>query len=301
VRPPSLDLLRTFLAVYRTGNLTRAAAVLGLTQPTVTAQLRSLETSLGQPLFTRRARGVLPTATSHDLARQVAQPLDALSAVATELGGSGDVAGRTLRIGGPAELMSVRVLPALAPLLAAGVSVRARLGLPQELLAELSDGRTDLVVSTVRPRLSGVLAEPLCDEEFVLVAAPNLAGTIDHEALRTVPARALERLPVLAYDEDLPVVRRWWRHVLGVAPPARAALVVPDLRALREAAVAGLGISVLPRYLCADDLDRGSLTEVLPVEDAPINTLYLAVRQATASAPHIALARNELLMRARTW
>jgi DNA-binding transcriptional LysR family regulator len=43
-----LSLLRTFLAVYRAGSLTRAAAQIGLSQPTVTAQVRALEARLGQ-------------------------------------------------------------------------------------------------------------------------------------------------------------------------------------------------------------------------------------------------------------
>lgn len=293
--------MRTFLEVYRAGSLTRAAAVLELSQPTVTAQLRALETVLGQPLLVRRPRGVFPRATAHDLARRVEHPLDALTAVVHDVSGDGDLAGQILRIGGPAELLSVRVLPALVTLVAAGVAVRARLGPAQDLLVELAEGRTDLVISTIRPRRSGVRAEPLCDEEFVLVAAPEVAAGLDADLLRATPARALEPLPVLAYAEELPVVRRWWRHVLGAPPPARATVVVPDLRALHAAAAAGLGITVLPRYLCATDLADGRLVEVVPVEDAPINTLYLAARPATADAPHIALARRELRRQAQSW
>ena len=110
----SLDLLRTFLAVYRAGTLTRAAAVLGLSQPTVTAQLRSLEDVIGTPLFVRQHRGVVPTAGADDLARRLDGPLDALVGVAGGLRGSATLDGRTLRLGGPAELVSMRVLPALA-------------------------------------------------------------------------------------------------------------------------------------------------------------------------------------------
>jgi DNA-binding transcriptional LysR family regulator len=98
----SLDLLRTFQAVYRAGTLTQAAAVLGLSQPTVTTQLRHLEGLLGSPLFVRQARGVVPTARGADLARRIADPLDALVGVAAALGRSAELAGRTLHLGGPA-------------------------------------------------------------------------------------------------------------------------------------------------------------------------------------------------------
>ncbi len=201
-----------------------------------------------------------------------------------------DPAGRTLHLGGPAELTTARVLPALAGTIAAGVSVRVRLGLADDLLAELAEGRLDLVVSAIRPRRAGLHAEPLCDEEFVLVAAPSL-----------LPVADLQRAPLMSYAEELPIVRRWWRHVLGQAPPKRAVLVVPDLRALRAAAIAGIGVTVLPRYLIVEDLAAGVLTDVLPTADPPINTVYLATRAAGRDAPHIAAACDALRLSGKQW
>ncbi len=80
--PLDLSLLRTFLAVHRAGSFTSAGRLLGLSQPTVTTQIRSLEGQLGRELFERRSRGVVPTAVADQLAAQVAAPLDALAAVA---------------------------------------------------------------------------------------------------------------------------------------------------------------------------------------------------------------------------
>ena len=48
-----LALLRTFVAVHRAGSFTRAARLLGLSQPAVTGQIRALERQLGRPLFLR--------------------------------------------------------------------------------------------------------------------------------------------------------------------------------------------------------------------------------------------------------
>jgi len=296
----SLDLLRTFHAVHRTGTLTVAARQLGLAQPTVTTQLQTLETVIGQRLFVRHARGVVPTSAGDDLARRLDGPLDALAGVASDLAQSTALRGRTLHLGGPAELITDRVLPALVDTLAAGVAVRTRLGLAEELLSSLVAGDLDLVVSTVRPRSPGLRSEALCDEEFLLLAAPAMYAQVDRELLAEHPAKALQALPLLAYAEDLPIVRRWWRHVLGVPPTGRAALVVPDLRGLRAAAVVGAGITVLPRYLCASDLAAGRLVQVLETDDPPINTLYLA-RAANRNDPHVTHAWNALVLDARAW
>ncbi|RDI49992.1 LysR family transcriptional regulator [Nocardia mexicana] len=65
---PSIEQLRIFLAVYRLGSINKAALEIGLSQPTVTAQLRSLEKALGHQLFLRGPRGVRPTAAAEKLA-----------------------------------------------------------------------------------------------------------------------------------------------------------------------------------------------------------------------------------------
>src|SRR4029453_17640150 len=77
----NLDLLRTFLTVHRVGSLTKAAAHLGLSQPTVTVQVRTLEEKLGKQLFVRRAGGVTPTGVADELAGQLGLHLDALEEV----------------------------------------------------------------------------------------------------------------------------------------------------------------------------------------------------------------------------
>lgn len=79
-----LDLgqLRTFLAVYRAGSLTAGARLVGLSQPTVTTQLKALEERMGRQLFERLPRGVAPTPAAEELAGRLAAPMDALEMIA---------------------------------------------------------------------------------------------------------------------------------------------------------------------------------------------------------------------------
>ncbi|HEU5028640.1 MAG TPA: LysR family transcriptional regulator [Spirillospora sp.] len=287
---PDLNQLRTFLAVHRTGSFTAAAALLGLSQPTVTAQIRALEGRLGLRLFDRLARGAAPTPAADELAADVAGPLDALAAATGGTGEPGPV-----RLAGPAEMLSVLVLPALAPLAGHGLRLRVTTGLADDLLAGLRQGRFDLVVSTTRPRGRVVAADPLMDEEFVLVAAPTWAA-------RTGPGlpAALRDVPLVGYAADLPIVRRYWRHVFGARLTRPAAVTVPDLRAVRAAVAAGAGFSVLPRYLCAGELASGALVPLLEPDDPPINTAFLAQRTGTVE-PHVAAVRDRIREAARSW
>ncbi|MER7983735.1 LysR family transcriptional regulator [Streptomyces sp. NPDC095817] len=293
--------LRTFLAVHRAGSLTAAARQVGLSQPTVTAQVRALEKELGQQLFQRKPRGVVPTSVADELAAEVASHIDALAAIAQRGLPSHDPFTKPLHLAGPAELTTTRVLPALAPLVDQGLRLRISLGLSDELLAGLVDGRFDLVISTVRPRGRAIGAVPLTDEEFVLVAGRSWASRIDRKQLIEEGANCLRDIPLVSYAEDLPVIRRYWRTLFGTRPSGIAALVVPDLRGVLTAVVAGSGISVLPRYLCTQELASGALVVLLDPKIPPINTLYLAARTGTDHAPHIAAVRRHLLMQARLW
>ncbi|WP_449063754.1 LysR family transcriptional regulator [Planomonospora algeriensis] len=291
----SLDLLRTFLAVHRTGSVTAAAHTLGLSQPAVSAQVKALEAALDRRLFDRLPRGVAPTPAADELARRLAAPLDALAeAVAADL--DPEASARAVHLGGPAELVSTRVVHVLAPLVARGLRLRVELGLADDLLDRLATGTLDLVVSAVRPRRRGVQATPLVDEEFVLVAAPRWAARAGLPGPDAAPeALRLAGVPVVAYAEDLPVIRRYWRTVFGARPAMSAALVMPDLRGVLGAVVAGAGMSVLPRYLCEDELTAGTLVRLADPELPPINTLFLAVREGAAAQRAVAAVRDHLL------
>lgn len=298
--PLDLGQLRTFLAVHRTGSFTAAAPLLGLSQPTVTTQVRALERRLGRELFERRPRGVVATPFADELAAEVAAPLDALAAVAGRGRAGQHTAAAPVQLAGPAELLCTRVLPALAPLVGRGVRIRTVTGLTDELLDGLRAGRHDLVISTYRPRGRRFAAVPLADEEFVLVAGPAWAERIG-PGLAAVGAAGLHGVPLVSYAEDLPILRRYWRHVLGTRLTTPPAVTVPDLRGVRSAVAAGAGVSVLPRYLCGRELADGSLVALLAPDDPPINTSYLVQRPGAPGNPHVALVRDLLARAGRTW
>ncbi|MEV4432037.1 LysR family transcriptional regulator [Streptomyces sp. NPDC049555] len=296
-----LALLRTFVTVHRAGSLTRAAALLGLSQPAVTSQIRALERQVGRPLFLRVARGVRPTTTGDELAHRIAPHVDALLEI-TESGFAGQGPARTLHLAGPPEFTALRILPALAPLIGRGLTVRAAHGMAEELFEGLAAGHHDLAVTTTRPRGPLLTATPLCDEEHVLVAAPRWAARLGGPAvLRDKGASALEGLPVVEVHESLPLLARYWATVFDAAPVTAGTVVVPDLRAVLACVAAGAGIGVLPRYLCGDALDAGEVVALLDPPVPPLRTYFLVVRAGTLGNPQLARAHEWLLRAAVSW
>ncbi|MFF1304422.1 LysR family transcriptional regulator [Streptomyces sp. NPDC058307] len=303
-----LALLRTFVTVHRSGSFTRAAALLGLSQPAVTSQIRTLERQLGRPLFLRQARGVTPTTIGDELAHKAAPHLDALVEI-TETGLDDESSLRTLHLAGPPEFTAERALPVLTELTGEdgqGFALRASFGNAEETLEGLAAGHHDLAISTARPRGALLTASTLCDEEHVLVAAPSWADQLGSgEAAKTQPAvkRApeFENMPVIEVHESLPFVSRYWASVFDSRPAAPGTVVVPDLRAVLACAVAGAGLAVLPRYLCAPALERGDVVALHEPPVPPLRTYFLVVRTGTLAMPHIARAHEWLLRAAVDW
>ncbi|MFE0473550.1 LysR family transcriptional regulator [Streptomyces sp. NPDC058947] len=298
-----LALLRTFVTVHRAGSFTRAAALLGLSQPAVTSQIRTLERQLGRPLFLRQARGVTPTSIGDELAHKAAPHLDALVEIA-ETGLHDDSSLRTLHLAGPPEFTAERALPALTELTGEdgqGFALRASFGNAEETLEGLSAGHHDLAISTARPRGALLTATALCDEEHVLVAAPRWAEQIGAGQPDRKPEPSLEQVPVVEVHESLPFVSRYWASVFDSRPAAPGTVVVPDLRAVLACAVAGAGLAVLPRYLCAAALKRGDVVALHEPAVPPLRTYFLVVRTGTMAMPHIARAHDWLQRAASEW
>ncbi|MET8950582.1 LysR family transcriptional regulator [Streptomyces sp. NPDC004393] len=298
-----LALLRTFVTVHRAGSFTRAAALLGLSQPAVTSQIRTLERQLGRPLFLRQARGVTPTSIGDELAHKAAPHLDALVEIA-ETGLDEYSSLRTLHLAGPPEFTAERALPALAELTdedGQGLALRASFGNAEETLEGLAAGHHDLAITTTRPRGALLTATPLCDEEHVLVAAPRWVPRIGSGRVRRGGAHLLENLPVVEVHESLPFVSRYWASVFDSRPAASGTVVVPDLRAVLACAVTGAGLAVLPRYLCTAALERGDVVALHEPAVPPLRTYFLVVRTGTLAMPHIARAHEWLLRSAAAW
>jgi DNA-binding transcriptional LysR family regulator len=297
-----LALLRTFITVHRAGSFTRAAQLLGLSQPAVTGQIRSLERQVGRPLFLRLPRGVAPTSIGDELAHKVAPHLDALLRIAEN--DLADTSGsRTLHLVGPPTFSTLRALPALAPLAAEGLSLRVALSRAEDkALAGLAAGHHDLCIGTVRSRDRLLTATPVWDEEQVLITSPEWLERIGGP--RTVGSDGpgvLRDVPVIGCEEELPLLNHYWAAVFDTRSAHVPSIVVPDLRAVLEAVIAGAGMAVLPRYLCCGALASGAAAALIEPPVPPLRTYFLSVRAGTLALPHIARAHERLLDAAAFW
>jgi DNA-binding transcriptional LysR family regulator len=281
----NLEWYRSFVAIYRSGTVSGAAQVLHLTQPAVSQHLAALESALGQQLFQRLPRKMLPTAEGQSLYTQIIAAIEQLEAIADR---SLPVVSQTLRLGTPPEFFADRLLPRLSQ----NTQYRIKFGLAPNLIEQLLSGKLDAVIATQKIAKFELEYQLITEENFWLVAPPYALMPIEPNIatgdLATLE-QWLKKQPLIAYSEELPIIRRFWRLVFGRRLDIVPTLVLPDLRMIRESIVAGLGFSVLPDYLCAEMVETKALTLLLKPSAPIANQIWLAYRKATRQSRQIVL------------
>lgn len=286
----NLEWYRSFMEVYRVGTVSGAAQVLHLTQPAVSQHIAALETALAQPLFQRMPRRMLPTDEGKRLYTQIAAAIEQLESVTTR--NLPADAPQLIRVGTPQAFFTERILSRLPQ--AENLLYRVQLGLAQDLIEQLLKGQLDIVVATQKLTRSALEYQVIYKENFWLVAPPKTVIPIPPESLQvdlTSLEQWLREQPLIAYSEELPIVRRFWRVVFGRRLDVVPRLVLPDLQMIRQAIAAGFGFSVLPDYLCEEMVNAGALTLVLKPTDAVSNQIWLAYRKSERQSQ-----RNQLLL-----
>ena len=150
---PELRLIRYFVAVAETGNITRAAQLLHMSQPSLSAAVKGLESQLGLELLTRTGRTITVTPAGELLARRGRELLEHAEALVKEVQAQDSVSSARLRLGlSPTARYGAgpRFLAACAAK-APAVMLYTSEDTTGALLRDVATGRLDLAVTFCAP------------------------------------------------------------------------------------------------------------------------------------------------------
>jgi DNA-binding transcriptional LysR family regulator len=292
--------LRYFIAVAEERHVTRAAERLGMQQPPLSQQIRSLERELDVQLFRRRPRGVELTDAGSALlteARAILSHIDYASAAAkrTARGEQGRIAvGFTSSAPfHPFVPRIIRTYRESFPL----VALTLKEGGTMELVDDLRDERIDVAfVRTAIADRQGLLVSPLLKEAMVL-ALPR-AHILARRTNKAVSLKALAQETFIVYrrhngpglyDAILSAC-----NAAGFSP--RVDQEAPRIVSTLNLVAAGLGISLVPESLQRMRMD-GVVFRRLGGAEQLIAPLYLASRRSETST--VARRFMELVKRSR--
>jgi DNA-binding transcriptional LysR family regulator len=259
-----LEDIVTFLTVIETGGLTAAARRFGVAKSVASKRISDLEGALAATLLRRSARGVLPTdagAAFYRRARDILAELEdaAAAARAGELSGS-------VRVAGPLSFGTLHLAPVLFDFLVRHPRLELALHLNDRVVDIVREGY-DLAVRIGRLKDSSLVAKKLAACKRVLCCSPAYAK---HAGLpRTLDT--LKDHARIGYA-NVPIGERWLFEAEKPSGKRRSILVRPrptvdNGEAIRDAAIAGMGLTVLPTFLVADAFRAGKLIPVL--QDTP--------------------------------
>lgn len=263
-----LNAMRMFVRAVELGSFSRAADAMGVKTSAVSRAVAGLEQDLNTGLVyrtTRRMHLTEPGATFYEHARGVLKALDEARSAATALDSRPQ---GLIRLHAPGGFSRRHIMPYMASFLALYPDIRVE--------ATLTDVRVDLVAvgADVAIRIgalsdSTLVARKLAPHRRVLCASPDYLA--NRHPIRE-PADLL-RHNCLIYTLQ-PTDRWFFRSLISdemEEVPITGTLRVDDAEPLRDAALAGLGVVLLPSWLIGQDLREGTLTPLLPDRFAMIS------------------------------
>lgn len=246
------------------GSFTAAAQRLGVSKAAMSQRIAELERAAGVPLVQRTTRSVRLTEAGQRLVEDMRAPFEQ---IAHSFSGVRDLAGvprGRVRVTAPVAFARQQLVPRLADFLRAQPEVRIELELSDRLSSLAMEGFDLAVRHTAAPPDTHV-AWTLCETRSVLVAS---RAYLRRRGLPEAPAD-LSGHDCLHYPraQDTPAWHFETRKPSAaprVTVPVSGPLAANNSEALRDAAIAGLGIALLPDFSAQAALQAGKLVEVLP-------------------------------------
>lgn len=275
----SVDLLDVlaFVRVVETGAFSRAAERMGMSKSILSRRVARLEEQLGARLLTRSAQGAQPTDAGQAYYERAGCALAELEAAQEVVAEAVTQVAGPIRLSAPLSFGIEYLAPALAEFAAEHPRVELDISFDDRNV-DLIAGGFDLAVRIGNLPDSALVARRIAPSRRVVVASPAYLGARG----RPEHPRDLSGHDVLVYPNDQ------WRFRTGAG--WETVRVKPVLRAdngemLRAAAVAGLGLCILPSFIAAPALQAGTLDAVLkdyPLEEGGLHAVMPPGRAATA-------------------
>ena len=254
-------LLKTFLAVARNRNFTRAAEEVHLAQSSVSDQIQSLEAELGAALFIRSRSGLGLTAAGEALRPYAEEILAIASEARTAVEAVSAAEAGTVAIGALEAIASMK-LPLLLPAFQRGhpdIDLRVKIAGSGDLLRKLETGEIDVAFCFDRGEVDEHLAQRVISTEPLILITPPAQKT----SAKTSDLAALASMTFVATETGC-----IYRHLFdkafetaGTAAPKLAA-EVGSIGTIARLVAAGTGSSFVPRFAVADALHRGEIDEM---------------------------------------
>ncbi len=281
------------------GSFTAAAARLGVSKAAMSQRIAELERAARVPLVQRTTRSVRLTEAGQRLVDDTRASFEQIEHSFAQVRDLAGVPSGLLRVTAPVAFARQQLAPRLADFLSQYTDVRLELDMSDRLSSLATEGYDLAIRHTARPPDTHV-AWTLCHTHSVLVASK----TYLHRAGTPQAPADLQNHSCLHYlrAQDTPTwtLARVKTKVKSnandqrITVPVTGQLAANNSEALREAALTGLGIALLPDFSAQASLQQGELVQVLP-DWQPVGAFAEQIFAIRPYSPHVPRAVTALV------
>lgn len=281
----TLHQLKIFHTVARTGNLTRAAEQLGISQPAVSIQIKQLERILGLPLIEPCGRGQKLTQMGEVVDEHALRILAQVEGLAEAVMDIRGVEGGQLVVGADTTV-GIYVMPQLLGAWHHNhpqVEVDLRVANHDAVCQLLRNNEVDVAVVSTIPRIPHLDVESFLPNRLVIIAPPDHALAQRNDG--NLPAALLAQEPFLVREGGSSTRAAMEAFCRQAGVELRIAMQLGSIGAIKQGVASGLGLGVVSERAIGNELEVGALV-VLNIEGFPIElTWYIVHRKEKRLSP----------------
>lgn len=284
--------LKVFEAVARLLSFSRAAEELYLTQPAVSTQVKKLEGHVGLPLFEQLGKKIFLTAAGEEMlhaSRAIIKQFQDVEATMAQFKG---ISGGKLNVAviSAGDYFFPRLLVEFARS-HQGVTLNLSVHNREELLGQLAGNLTDLAVMVRPPQDQDTINQAFAPHPYVIVAAP------DHPlaSKKNIPISRLLREPFVVREKGSDTWHSMEEGFGEHLAKINIAMEIKSTETIKQAVIAGMGVSFLSAHTISLELQAGSLT-VLDVQGFPLMLNWYVVHRKNKRLPPVAQAFKSFLL-----
>jgi len=292
VKNATLRQLKVFEAVARLLSFSRAAEELYLTQPAVSTQVKKLEEHAGNALFEQFGKKIYLTPAGTELlqiSRAIIAQFEAAENAMSQFKG---VSGGKLNVAviSAGDYFFPRMLVEFAGR-HHGVTLNFTVHNREGLLSHIADNLTDLAIMVRPPRDPDLIDQAFAPHPYVIVAAAGhpLAGE------RRIAMSTLMREPFVVREKGSDTWHSMEDGFGGDLSRLRIAMEIKSTETIKQAVIAGMGLSFLSAHTISQELKTGSLA-VLDVVGFPLMLNWYVVHRRNKRLPPVAQAFKDFLL-----
>jgi DNA-binding transcriptional LysR family regulator len=259
----SLDLnqLKAFFILSQTLSFTKAAWRLHVSQSAVSHAIKKLETGAGLALVSRHGKHFDLTEEGRELARSCQTVFGELDRIEDSLTSRVNRV-RTVRLGATVEFGTLVLVRHIQPFLAKNPDIHIDFRFNNNPLPALMDDELDIIIDCKNHTLHGLDRRSLFREQYVVVAAPAF---LKGKAIKS--PKDLGGQTIISLDKKA----SWWGRFVHAVPRSQqpafkreSVIEIDHVRGIINAAAAGIGIALLPKYSIVTELGRRTLIDLFP-------------------------------------